>query len=439
MESLTRLLPGIAFLFILPLAASPVLAAQEIWLKTGEVRFLAAPPSATVRVGKRGVVRALDSDDGIRLIALKPGQTTVAVDGATYQVRVSFSAQREFEHEMRAAVGRMMGLRLYTDGPRIEVRGTLLRFSDWVRLRNIAENYDGDYAFLAKVLPDVAERALTELQTATRAQGVAVQRFLVNPRFTARISRSVARTEAEKLFAPWGIGVEVSESQLEQRPTVRTRVILAEVAKNFATEYGLSWPSEYRANLLPGFATPDALEIRLKALEAKGQAQILASPILICRSGASAEFHAGGEFPVRLTSRHGSEVAWKPHGVILNVKPRADQFGAISLEVETEVSLVDLAGAVDGVPALKRNRVKSHFDLPGKRTVALSGLLRQELGNSREGLPWLSRIPVLGSLFSSEKFLSQQTELVVFVTPEIYIPDADNKIEMPAGWVTHAY
>ena len=97
------------------------------------------------------------------------------------------------------------------------------------------------------------------------------------------------------------------------------------------------------------------------------------------------------------------DVVWKQHGVLLAVKPEADFQGAISLEVETEVSLLDWANAVEGIPALKSNTVKSHFDLPGKRTIALSGLLRQEQNETKEGLPFLTGIPILGALFRSRR------------------------------------
>ena len=122
--------------------------------------------------------------------------------------------------------------------------------------------------------------------------------------------------------------------------------------------------------------------------------------------------------------------------MILNVKPQADFQGAISLEVETEISILDTSSAVNGIPALKVNTVRSHLDLPGKRTVALSGLLRIESGENSEGLPFLSRIPILGRLFSSRNFQKHRSELVVFVTPEIYVPLSDEPMRMPEGWVT---
>jgi pilus assembly protein CpaC len=118
------------------------------------------------------------------------------------------------------------------------------------------------------------------------------------------------------------------------------------------------------------------------------------------------------------------------------VRPKADFQGTISVELETEVSLIDMANAVEGVPAIKKSSVKSHFDLPGKRTIALSGLLRKELGESSEGLPLLSQIPVLGRLFSSKNYLNHRSEMVVFVTPEIQTPDLDESMQMPEGWVT---
>jgi pilus assembly protein CpaC len=57
------------------------------------------------------------------------------------------------------------------------------------------------------------------------------------------------------------------------------------------------------------------------------------------------------------------------------------------------------------------------------------------MSDSREGLPYLQRIPILGNLFSSHNFQKHQTELVIFVTPEIYVPDSDEQIQLPEGWV----
>lgn len=427
-------------LFLSILISIPTQAA-ELWLNVGEVRKVEAAGDAVVRVGARGIIRAIDSDRGVQIVGLKPGSTSLVVDSRSYLVRVSVSAQKDFSLALRGQLTQMMGLKMHVDGTKSTVTGSLLRFRDWLKIAEIAREHSGEYTFAAQALPDVAEEALAYFKELSQKKGFPVLRFSVDGGFRVHIPKSAQnlKSNVESVFKPFGIAVQMSESDLAIAPLVRTRVILAEVSKTFSQELGVKWPAEYSANLLPKFKPGQDLMVSLRALEAQGQAQILASPVLLCRSGSEAQFHAGGEFPIRMISRNSREVTWKPHGVILKVHPKADYQGAMSLEIETEVSLLDMANAVDGVPAIKKNRVKSHFDLPGKRTIALSGLLRQEHGESKEGLPFLTGIPVLGALFSSQKYLNHQTELVVFVTPEVHSAESDDPLEMPSGWVKNGF
>lgn len=424
-------------LLFLLLSFSSCVKATELWLKVGEVRKIEAAGDAVVRIGARGIIRAIDTDRGVQIVGLKSGSTSLVVDSRSYFVRVSASSQKDFSLALRSLLGKMMGLKMHVDGTKMVITGSLLRFRDWLQIAEIAREHSGEYIFSAQALPDVAEEALRFFKDIAARKAFPILRFTADGGFKVHIPKSAQnlRANVETVFKPFGVTVQMSESDLAIAPLVRTRVILAEVSKTFSQELGVKWPAEYSANMLPKMKPGQDLMVSLRALEAEGQAQILASPVLLCRSGSEAQFHAGGEFPIRMISRNSREVTWKPHGVILKVHPKADFQGAMSLEIETEISLLDMANAVDGVPAIKKNRVKSHFDLPGKRTIALSGLLRQELGESKEGLPFLTSIPVLGAIFSSQKYLNHQTELVIFVTPEIHSADNDDPLEMPAGWV----
>ncbi len=431
------------FLITIVLLYTQGLRASPIWLKVGEVRSLPASPEAVIRVGQRGVIRVIEEDHSIRLIGLKPGHTSLVIDSMSHTVVVARSSQKDFVMALKDELSRMKGLRLVTDTQPVEIVGTLLRFSDWKRLAMLARKFQGEYVFRAQALPDVAEVALPYFQNLAKTRGLPVLRFSAEPRFAVHVP-SVSKskgleTAAVNAFRDYGISVQAAPSDLHIEPLVRTQVILAELSRGRTREFGVEWPTSYQAQLLPKMEANQQLLVSLKALESNGQAQILASPNLLCRSGGEARFHAGGEFPIRLISRQTRDVHWKQHGVLLKVKPKADFQGAMSIEVETEVSLLDMANAVDGIPALKTNRVKSHFDLPGKRTIALSGLIKQSLGDSKEGLPLLSSLPVLGPLFSSRKFLAEQSELVIFVTPEIHSPETETQIEMPKGWVTHEW
>lgn len=412
--------------------------ASEIWLKVGETKFLPASRDAVIRVGSRGVVRIVDEAKGIRVIGLKPGTTTVVVGKTSHMAHVSLASQKDFAFALKSFVKKTMGLALNTDTGKPEVTGTLLRFSDWEAISEIAKKYQGEYVFKAQALPDVGQQALEHFFQLARKRGLPVVRFSANPEFTVHVPKAASdlKKSIHRTFASYGIAVDSGTSDIALKPLIRTRVILAEVTKGFGQEIGVGWPTEYRAQLLPTLQATDSLMVSLKALEARGQGQVLASPNLSCRSGGEAQFVAGGEFPIKSSNVYNSSVEWKQHGVILKVKPKADFQGSISLEIETELSLLDMAHAVDGIPALRVNKVKSHFDLPGKRTIALSGLIRQEVGRNNTGLPLLGSIPILGKLFSSEAYRNEKTELVVFVTPEIASPDIDEKIEMPDGWLS---
>ncbi len=425
-------------LLILLLIFPTLVRGEELWLRVGEARSLSAPSGKSIRVGTRGILKVIDGNSSVKIVGLKPGVSPLIIGNLSYLVRVSLSNQKEFSLALRDLLKNMMGLKLRSDTNPLSIGGTLLRFSDWQRIADLARTHQGEYVFAAQALPDVARRALDFLGQQAREKGFPVVRFRADPEFTAQVPKAAAGLKAgiAHLFKPYGIRIESTDSELMLQPLVRTRVILAELSKEDSTQFGVRWPSEYQAQIIPHLAgSPDALMVALQALEARGQAQILASPNLLCRSGSEARFHAGGEFPIRIISKTTHDVIWKQHGVLLRVKPQADFQGSISLEIETEVSLLDMANAVEGIPALKSNTVKSHFDLPGKRTIAISGLLRQELGESKEGLPYLTRIPILGALFSSQSYMKRQSELVIFVTPEIYVPEADTKVEMPEGWV----
>ena len=147
--------------------------------------------------------------------------------------------------------------------------------------------------------------------------------------------------------------------------------------------------------------------------------RVLARPNLLCRSGKEAEFVAGGEFPIKIFNYRQQDVVWKRYGIVLKIKPKADASGRISLGLETEVSTIDPAHTVDGIPGMLTNRVASYFDLTRPRTIVLSGLLKNEDSVHNAGVPGLSGLPILGPLFGSKEWKENRTELVIFVRPSI--------------------
>lgn len=370
------------------------------------------------------------------LTGRKVGETHLTIGTQNHVVQVIAPETEQFRQELLPTLARMKGLYAIYHNGRLQITGQLLRFADWENIAILARERQASYDFVAHPLRVVGEQALSHFAKLAKLSGIPTPRLIASPELTLSLpaGSDAYLKMTEKTFSPYGIDVRVTPSQVRLMPLVRTKVVLAELSHESSQTFGLKWPGGYQAKVLPEFQ-PEDLSVQLNALETKGLGKILASPNLLCRSGSTADFLAGGEFPVRTSKIFAGEVMWKQHGVVLKVKPIADASGAISLDIETEVSLLDKANAVENVPALKTNRVHSHFDIAGRKTIALSGLLREDWGLNREGISGLASIPILGALFSSRSFQEHKSELVIFVTPEVILPEADgDELKLPEGW-----
>jgi len=180
----------------------------------------------------------------------------------------------------------------------------------------------------------------------------------------------------------------------------------------------------------------------LQALDQVGLVHILAEPNLTAVSGESAKFLAGGEFPVPVAhdNQGNIQVEYKSFGVGLAFTPVVLSAGRISLQISTEVSELTNTGAfttnggVAGgsnngngtgttafapgltLPALAVRRTETTVELPSGGSIAIGGLIQQETKENLNSLPGIKDLPVLGALFRSRDFQSNETELVVMVT-----------------------
>lgn len=165
----------------------------------------------------------------------------------------------------------------------------------------------------------------------------------------------------------------------------------------------------------------------LNLYEGTGDAVTLAEPRLSTRSGGKAEFLAGGEIPMPVTSAQGqSSVQFKKYGIILNIQPTMDEHGNILAHIETEISTIDKGVTVDGIPGTKNRKTSTDISMRPEETLVIAGLLKDLVGKDYDNVKWLADIPILGNLFKSKKFKNNHSELVIFVTPYAY--DADSKI-----------
>ena len=181
----------------------------------------------------------------------------------------------------------------------------------------------------------------------------------------------------------------------------------------------------------------------LKALERNGLVRTLAEPNLTAVSGESANFLAGGEFPIPVSEENGAiGIEFKEFGVGLAFTPIVMSEGRISLKISTEVSELSTNGAVTlsstSIPALTKRKTESTVELPSGGTLALSGLVSNTMQKNIDGFPGLKELPVLGTLFRSTDFVNKETELVVIVTPYIVRPTSRKKLAAPTDGLAPA-
>jgi pilus assembly protein CpaC len=168
----------------------------------------------------------------------------------------------------------------------------------------------------------------------------------------------------------------------------------------------------------------------IQDLEQKNVAQILSEPNLMARSGETAKFLAGGEFPfpvVQGGSSNGTAVTivFKPYGVKLEFT--ATVIGDnIRLKIAPEVSTLDFTNAVTisgfEVPALSTRRAETDVDLKNGQSFGIAGLLDRRTTIELSKVPGIGDIPILGELFKSKSVNKTNTDLLVMVTPTIVDP-----------------
>jgi pilus assembly protein CpaC len=175
------------------------------------------------------------------------------------------------------------------------------------------------------------------------------------------------------------------------------------------------------------------LTVLFDALETKGLIKTLAEPNLTTMSGDTANFLAGGEYPVPVNSLPAGvggaqyvTVEFKQFGIALAFTPTILKDGLINMEVNPEVSAIDptLTVNIGGVtiPGLKIRRAHATVELRDGESFTLAGLLANDYQDTIRQFPFVGDVPVLGALLRSTGYQRDETELVIVVTPHLVTP-----------------
>ncbi|MCB0369109.1 MAG: type II and III secretion system protein, partial [Bdellovibrionales bacterium] len=380
----------------------------------------------SVWIEKKRIIQGIVSNNRLIITGKNTGSSYLKIKDQLYKFQVVNPQSVHLVKKINNLLNKKIGLKVITRNSRIQITGTLYKFSDWLDVAKIISTEE-EYDFKASLSSSLQEEADSYFNKLFADSGLPEQKIQIRNHPILRIHpNDIHLKEYKTILHPYGVQVITDASVLRLSPVIKVQITVAEINRGFAQNYGIDFSDSYKAELLP---TPKMVdfEAKLHFLETSGKGKLLASPNIICKSGKQAEFLAGGEFPIKTHSKYGSTIIWKKYGVMLKVKPKADAIGRMSIGIESEISSIDKSLSIDDVPAISTNKVSSYFDLTSSRIIALSGLLTDIQTDGYRGIPFLSRLPIIGSLFSSSDFLSKRTELMIFVKPSIMKMTPDYK------------
>ena len=277
---------------------------------------------------------------------------------------------------------------------------------------------------------------------------------------TGTVAAPEDAAEAQRLVAAFvGDGVNVISRLKTATPLqVNLRVRIAEVSRNFSRTLGSQFSTvgqtgrtDLKFNLNSGGnavgSTLSAIgkflgldiNAALDLAEQDGLVSTLAEPNLTALSGETANFRAGGEFPlVTSNGLSGSSVTYKPFGVSLSYTPVVLANGRISLRVAPEVSEISSVSIVGGTQtaAISTRNAETTVELGSGQSFMIAGLIQNNSINSIDKTPGLGDVPILGNLFRSTSFKRGETELVIVVTPYLVKPVEERDVHLPTDGYT---
>jgi len=437
-----------------PLSAQSVNVSQpdsRISVAVGRGKLITLPaPIEDVFIAENSIADVqVRSPRQIYIFGKKGGQTSFYATSASgkviYSAEVAVGAEISSIDQMLSLAMPEANIAVSTTSNFVLLTGTIANPDDAEEAENLVQAFVGDDT-----------RVVSRLKTATPMQVNLKVRF-------AEVSRSLAKEingnlltrdttggfqfgvsrgrnfgsitdfdtsafpnlDASQLF-----GLPAGSISLPFNPSTGQFVTPGGTAFNYTGSSGLN--TIQAAGRLFGLDIATALDVS----ERVGLVSTLASPNLTTISGETATFLAGGEFPIPMSTGLGEvTVQYKNFGVSLSYTPTVLSNGRISIRVAPEVSEISSNGAVIlngfSIPAVSTRRAETTVELGSGESFMIAGLMQNSYNSAIDKTPGLADVPILGTLFKSDGYRRNETELMIVVTPYLVKPVSDNEIVLP--------
>ena len=237
---------------------------------------------------------------------------------------------------------------------------------------------------------------------------------------------------------------------------VLIEVLLAEVTLNESTKFGLEFstftdsftkgsytynytlgmggtgtPATFTSGLRYAVASAGRLAAAINASASQDRLRVISSPHVMASNNKEARIQIGSSQPI-LTNTYTTTatgtpgvvegtIEYKDVGIILTVTPRISDAKLVTLDLSIESSTVGTTqlGNLSSVPFFGKKTAKTTLSIIEGQTIVIGGLIQDSKDTIKTGLPFLSRIPILGALFGYHDYEVSKTETVIFLTPHV--------------------
>ena len=161
------------------------------------------------------------------------------------------------------------------------------------------------------------------------------------------------------------------------------------------------------------------LDVALSAMEKKGNGRILSQPRVMMQNNIEATMYQGVQIPIQTVSNNTVTVTFKDAALSLKVRPQITTANTVIMDITLENAEPDYSRSVNGIPPIDTQRAITQVLVNDTETMVIGGIMKSTATSSKEGVPGLSQIPLLGWLFRRDTNSEDERELLIFITPRI--------------------
>lgn len=265
----------------------------------------------------------------------------------------------------------------------------------------------------------------------------------VNDQYQKARAEKIAAAYGEKvvnlleIVKPVQIRIEAKIVEINRQKTQKMGLKFYSGADPASPGSGIFFAGQSQVNSLsPGvfgnLGTFAPINAQLDLLVQNGFAKLLSQPNMVTLSGDKASMLVGGQIPIPVSNMNGAvSIEWKDYGIKLDITPEAGLDGTITSRIKAEVSAVEWDSSHRipispslTIPPIRTRKAETSIALLSGQTMAIGGLIANDISKDITKIPFLGDLPVLGQLFRSTSFTKGETELLILVSPAIVDPQA---------------